>query len=176
MWQNTPCATANIWNQCSVCSFPAPYGLGGPGKQIIEDFAFVYFQHIELLSYFPIDAAMHPVLKNLGIADKVISFIFESVNGNKVKKKKQNYAPILNKNRVKYILYICVVPCVTCERIYWGISDRKMKRSVLIKSDRPCSALIFALKLFETADCVEALKSEHANKGNFVACQISWTQ
>ncbi|XP_029698407.1 rotatin isoform X3 [Takifugu rubripes] len=29
------------------------------------------------------DAAMHPVLKNLGIADKVISFIFESVNGNK---------------------------------------------------------------------------------------------
>lgn len=29
---------------------------------------------------------MHPVLKNLGIADKVISLILESVNGNKVKK------------------------------------------------------------------------------------------
>lgn len=45
---------------------------------------------------------MHPVLKNLGITDKVISFIFESVNGNKVKKKKkQNYTPILNKFKVK---------------------------------------------------------------------------
>ncbi|CAF98011.1 unnamed protein product, partial [Tetraodon nigroviridis] len=29
------------------------------------------------------DAAMHPVLKNLGITDKVISLIVESVNGNK---------------------------------------------------------------------------------------------
>lgn len=29
---------------------------------------------------------MHPVLKNLGITDKVISLILESVNGNKVKK------------------------------------------------------------------------------------------
>ncbi|CAL8311419.1 unnamed protein product [Merluccius merluccius] len=29
------------------------------------------------------DTAMHPVLKNLGVADKVISFIMESVNGNK---------------------------------------------------------------------------------------------
>lgn len=67
---------------------PSSIWPSGPGKQIVEDFAFVYFQHIELLSYFPIDAAMHPVLKNLGITDKVISFILESVNGNKVKKKK----------------------------------------------------------------------------------------
>lgn len=29
---------------------------------------------------------MHPVLKKLGIADKVISLILESINGNKVKK------------------------------------------------------------------------------------------
>lgn len=72
--------------QC-LYSFPTPYGLGGPGKQIAEDFAFVCFQHIELLCYFPTDTAMHPVLKNLGITDKVISFVLESVNGNKVKNK-----------------------------------------------------------------------------------------
>jgi len=37
------------------------------------------------LSLFVTDTAMHPVLKNLGITDKVIYFITESVNGNKVR-------------------------------------------------------------------------------------------
>ncbi|XP_022063068.2 rotatin isoform X3 [Acanthochromis polyacanthus] len=37
----------------------------------------------EQLSVVLQDTAMHPVLKNLGITDKVISFIVESVNGNK---------------------------------------------------------------------------------------------
>lgn len=39
----------------------------------------------ELLSYFPVDTTMHPVLKNLGLTDHVISFVMESVRGNKVK-------------------------------------------------------------------------------------------
>lgn len=55
------------------------------GKQIFEDYANVYCKYIELFSHFPADTTMHPVLKNLGITDKVISFIMESVNGNKVK-------------------------------------------------------------------------------------------
>ncbi|XP_069007751.1 rotatin [Embiotoca jacksoni] len=37
----------------------------------------------EQLSVVLQDTSMHPVLKNLGVADKVISFIMESVNGNK---------------------------------------------------------------------------------------------
>ena len=41
---------------------------------------------IEFCCYFPSDAAMHPVLKALGITDTVVSFIMESVNGNKVQK------------------------------------------------------------------------------------------
>lgn len=52
---------------------------------MVEDYADVYCEYIELFSCFPTDTTMHPVLKNLGITDKVISFIIESVNGNKVK-------------------------------------------------------------------------------------------
>lgn len=36
---------------------------------------------------FPLDTAMHPVLKNLGITDKVLSVIMECVNGNKVNRR-----------------------------------------------------------------------------------------
>lgn len=39
----------------------------------------------ELFSSLPADTTMHPVLKSLGITDKVISFMMESVQGNKVK-------------------------------------------------------------------------------------------
>lgn len=46
---------------------------------------FIVGANIELSSYVPADTTVHPVLKNLGITDKVISFIMESVNGNKVK-------------------------------------------------------------------------------------------
>lgn len=71
---------------CStVCAFPPPYDLDKQERQIAEDYAVVYCQRIELFSYLPTDTAMHPVLKNLGITDKVISFIVESVNSNKVK-------------------------------------------------------------------------------------------
>lgn len=75
-----------ICNECSrVCALPLPYVLDKREKQIVYDYANVYRRYIELFSYFPTDTTMHPVLKNLGIADKVISFIMGSVNGNKVK-------------------------------------------------------------------------------------------
>lgn len=42
---------------------------------------------LNFFSYFPADTKMHPVLKNLGITDKVVSFVVDSVNGNQVKKR-----------------------------------------------------------------------------------------
>lgn len=41
---------------------------------------------LNFFSYFPADTKMHPVLKNLGITDKVVSFVVDSVNGNQVMK------------------------------------------------------------------------------------------
>lgn len=70
-----------------MCAHPPPYVLDKQEKQMVEDYANVYCQYIELFSSFPADTTMHPVLKNLGITDKAISFINKSVNGDKVKKK-----------------------------------------------------------------------------------------
>ena len=53
-----------------------------------RSYANVDCQHIEWFSYFPTDTAMHPVLKSLGITDKAIFFILESINGSEVKKKR----------------------------------------------------------------------------------------
>lgn len=39
----------------------------------------------EVFAYFSADITTHILLKNLGITERAISFITESVNGNKVK-------------------------------------------------------------------------------------------
>lgn len=107
----------------TVCSrvgaFPPPYVLDKLKKQIAEDYAVVYCQHIELFSYFPVDTAMHQVLKNLGITDKVISFIMESVNSNKVKTNLLWYRDnrcVLNKcllkpNKINTVSHKCMNMC-----------------------------------------------------------------
>lgn len=46
-----------------------------------------YFTVCVCFLSFPLDTAMHPVLKNLGITDKVLSVIMECVNGNKVNRR-----------------------------------------------------------------------------------------
>lgn len=107
----------------TVCSrvgaFPPPYVLDKQEKQIAEDYAVVYCQHIELFSYFLADTAMHPVLKNLGITDKVISFIVESVNSKKVKTNLlwyRNNRCVLNKcllkpNKINTVSHKCMNMC-----------------------------------------------------------------
>lgn len=156
-------------NECSgVCALPPPYVLDEREKQIVYDYANVYCQYIELFSYFPADTTMHPVLKNLGITDKVISFIMGSVNGNKVKKQ-TCFGKVINgcvcwmNCQIKQTLYLSSMHphSCTCPRLYvlvwvhelpadveethWGVHDRRMKWPVLIVSDRPWSAVIFAL-------------------------------
>lgn len=92
-------------NAAWLCTFPSPYVFDKHGKQIVEGDAIVYCQYIELFSYFSADTTMHPVLRNLGITDKVISFIMESVNGNKVNEKINKKSP----NCFSKVLNRCVL-------------------------------------------------------------------
>lgn len=80
-------------NNSKVCAVTPP-GIRQEGKAnkqtlyLYKDYCyyiFIFLQLAELFSVFSAETTMHPVLKNLGITDKVISFIMESINGNKVK-------------------------------------------------------------------------------------------
>lgn len=57
---------------------------------------------LNFFSYFPADTKMHPVLKNLGITDKVISFVVDSVNGNQVKKRRAQTLPAKRSNKAPF--------------------------------------------------------------------------
>lgn len=54
---------------------------------------------LNFFSYFPADTKMHPVLKNLGITDKVVSFVVDSVNGDQVKKRRARKLPAKRSNK-----------------------------------------------------------------------------
>lgn len=121
----------------TVVAFPPPYVSDEQEKQIAQDYAVVYCQHIELFSYFPVDTAMHPVLKNLGITDKVISFIMESVNSNKVKTNLLWYRDngcALNKcleSQIKSTLYL-INACACAHASTWvarGRGGNPLKRA-----------------------------------------------
>lgn len=118
-----------------VCAFLPPYVLDEQREQIFEDYANPFCQCSKLFSHFPADTTMHPVLKSLGITDTVISFIMESVKGNKVKTNRCVYW-------MSYIICAHVQPGDVVET-HIGVHDGRMKWPVLVVSDRPWSPAMF---------------------------------
>ena len=150
------------------------------------------------LILFIADTTMHPVLKNLGITDKVLSFIMGSVNDNKVK---TCFRQVINGcepsdrswRQIEQTLYLisALTSASICSLLYmpmwahvqpgdvvethWGVHDGRMKWPVLIVSDRPWSAVIFPLWLLQSADHSQESESRcAANRGNHVCVAPCW--
>lgn len=62
------------------------------------------------------------------------------------------------------LVSMCSCEYMCCQRMWrksqWGVHDRRMKWPVLIVSDRAWSAVIFALKLLQSADHSQALNQK----------------
>ncbi|XP_039982476.1 rotatin isoform X2 [Xiphias gladius] len=107
----------------------------------------------EQLSVVLQDTTMHPVLKNLGITDKVISFIMESVNGNK---------------SMDCLLEPCI--CILRKLVYADPSLRHrlaqrnlllltvLRASLILKENKSCGneiAVLMSLLLFDEIANIE---------------------